>query len=532
MKKLYFIAIITILFVVNINAQEIEFANKNYEGIDNLVDDKGMGQSFRESIWSLSSKNHDWKRPVKGSNGRWEAKGFNHSNSSISHTYGGITYGNDKPNLTKFSNKKSNHDAVTRMTEENVARENRINAWKAELRQKAEKKRIENRRDYLEGSFRHKSAMSGFYQMKYARDFYMATEGVKFLDNFHATEMVNAPKNVATITSVNTMSGGDMANMLKKEKNDKLGSITFLSGPTMTTCQEMDKDDLYIETDKPSLDGAFVSEWSGAMESAMPSLNLPLDKKGNPIKPKKEKLIKPIMILSHEELDLDTMIVYSLPKYGPVVALQDSMVVLSDPELHCVSWNCGYSFSYIIGCGGRVFAKSDYGIVEVKAEGVEDFLIFDAEEFSIFPGSDNCFYIIFWYMGYDGELSSVYRIELNGDKKNVEEIARVQQNVRSLAARENEVFLLVDDGIILKLDQEGVHKFYESKDIVNDIALLENKLYVATPESVTSIDTTTNQTNIFYGNGVVRLWINLDNIYALDNMHDLWVFPNVLGKKK
>gem|GEM_PF-3387230 len=506
----------------------------NAQNIDDIVNDShGVGaamNAMQQSAWSLSSKDHKWKRPIKTSKG-WEAKGFDDNDQPISSTYEGITYGNDKPNLTKIN--KRTTGTIVRGAEQ---RQQEINNYYNNLREKArERKRQiarENAQDRREGFYRHKTSMSGFYNMMHARDRYMATEGVRFLDNFHATDMINAPKNVATITSVNTMSGSDMANMLKKEKNDKLGSITFLSGPTMTTCQEMDKDDLYIETDKPSLDGAFVSEWSGAMESAMPSLNLPLDKKGNPIKPKKEKLIKPIMILSHEELDLDTMIVYSLPKYGPVVALQDSMVVLGDPELHCVSWNCGYSFSYIISCGGRVFAKADHGIVEVKSQGVEDFLIFDAEEFSIFPGSENCFYIIFWYMGYDGELSSVYRVELNGDKKNVEEIARVQQNVRSLAARENEVFLLVDDGIILKLDQEGVHKFYESKDIVNDIALLENKLYVATPESVTSIDTTTNQTNIFYGNGVVRLWINLDNIYALDNMHDLWVFPNVLGKKK
>ena len=179
--------------------------------------------------------------------------------------------------------------------------------------------------------------------------------------------------------------------------------------------------------------------------------------KGKPVKPKKEKPVKPFMILSHEELDIDTLTVFSIPKYGPVVVLEDSMVVLSDPEFRCISWNCGASFSYTIACGGRIFAKVDHGIIAVKASGIEDFLCFDADEFSIFPGSDKCFYIIFWYPGYDGELSAIYRIELNGDNKNVEEIARVPQEIRGLAATENEVFLIVGDNTMLKLDQNGVH---------------------------------------------------------------------------
>ena len=527
-----FVAFFSIILAINATAQDVDTGDEGND-IDQLIDDNGMSQSFTESIWSLTSKDNQWKRPVRTSNG-WRAERFNNSNSRINLPF----HNKNNSKKTNSSNHNTNRrngkwgTTVTGQKERLQEINNYYNNLRKKARERQQQEKKDNARNYREGYTRHRTSTSSFYHMMAQYDHYMAIEGARYLDNFSASDMINAPVNVATITSVSTMSGSDMADMLNKEKEDKLGSITFISEPIMTPNQEMGKDDIYLETDKPETDGDFLRNWNGAMEEAQPSLNLPLDMKGKPIKPMKEKRVKPFMILSHEELDIDTLTVFSIPKYGPVVVLEDSMVVLSDPEFRCISWNCGASFSYTIACGGRIFAKVDHGIIEVKAGGVEDFLCFDADEFSIFPGSDKCFYIIFWYPGYDGELSAIYRIELNGDNKNVEEIARVPQEIRGLAATENEVFLIVGDSTMLKLDQSGVHKFYESKDVINDVAIIENRLFVSTSADITSIVITTNQTFSFYNQGAIKLWVNHHSLYALDNSHDLLVFPNVFGEKK
>lgn len=380
--------------------------------------------------------------------------------------------------------------------------------WMEEARRKeAERKRriaAENAADRQMGFARHTARMSSFYQQKYARDQYMMNEGARKLDeSVHAKDFIDTPE-----PKIETMKGKDMAKILQKGKL----IVSDIKQP-LERDKHFNAGDKLNVTDKLELDENILNKWNLADAET----NI-IDLSG-PKSSDKTKTKQPQVLISKDELCLDSMNLFILPQYGLVMQVGDSMRVLRDYELRAVSWADGKRYSHIVPCGNKLIGRDEQAIYEIKETNSTQILEFDTPDFSLFADNDSSVYCAFWHDG----LSTIFRVNI---KNNVyDEIARLPALVWKMESNGNETFVMIDNTIFIMDRKNMPHILYKSEEDINDVTLSPWGLLIATDQGITRVKSV-DENETFYSVAAKYLWCHDNEVYIQTKEGDLLYMEN------
>lgn len=465
----------------------------------------------RESAWSLSSSNFDWKAPMQV-NGRWEAVSLPSRNVNISIP---STSSRQRSGYTQSQIKA--YKRAKRVQEHNAWVERRnaeIEAANEAARRRAEerKRRIEeeNRRDRERGLMEYYARTAGFHQANAERDHWMATEGVRHLrEDYHATDLADIPQGQFT-PKMEGVSGKELANLLNTdEKVDSKIEVVSLS--ILMKDKKIVNDDRQINvTANRYLDEQQMKDWTTAIDEEG------LFDISSIVKNTKAERLEPILLVSHEELELDSLCPFVLPQYGLVALSSDSLIMLKDGNLQSIAWIKGCESSYVIVCGDKLIGKNGKRLNIIKSSKSEKLLEFDTNQFSIFPKDEKSFYAVCWY----DDFSSIIRIDV--DKSEYSEIARLPLAVLAIAANENMMLVLVENDVYL-IDNDGKpQKFFKTDECINDVVMSEEGLLVATDTNIVLAKNAREQ-QVLLDEGAKRLWCDGKDIYYQSMNNDLYL---------
>lgn len=369
---------------------------------------------------------------------------------------------------------------------------------KARREEYERKKRIaaENAADRQMGYARHTAMMSGFYSQKYARDQYIMHEGARRLDeSVHAMDLASVPEQ-----KVEVMKGNEMADLLKE------GSLTFVKSQPLKKNEQFKAGSKLSVTDNTEMDDDVLEKWDLAnMETNI------VDIRG-----KKDcvKTKKPEVLVSKDELCLDSFDLFILPQYGLVMQIGDSMRVLKDYELRAVLWADGKRHSYIVPCGDKLIGRDDRAIYDIKKANSAKILEFDTSDFSLFAGNDSTIYCVFWYEN----ISSIFKI--NAVNRTYNEIARLPEFVWKVESNGTEAFVMIDNTILILDNNETPHMFYKSDDYINDVVLSPWGILIATDKDIIIIKSA-KECETFYPITAKHIWCDGNEVYIQSKEGDL-----------
>lgn len=367
-------------------------------------------------------------------------------------------------------------------------------------REEAERKRriaAENAADRQMGYARHMAMMSGFYSQKYARDQYLMNEGARRLDeSVHAMDFATVPEQ-----KVEVMKGNEMADLLKGGIELRYEKMEVLFKD-----KQFETGDKLNVTDNLEMDEDILESWDKAnMEDNVIDLK---DKKS------KKKAKQPKVLVSKEELCLDSFDLFILPQYGLVMQIGDSMRVLKDYELRAVSWVDGKRHSYIVPCGDKLIGRNDRAIYDIKKAHSAKILEFDTSDFSLFAGNDSTIYCVFWYEN----ISSIFKI--NAVNRTYNEIARLPEFVWKVESNGTEAFVMIDNTILVLDNNETPHMFYKSDDYINDVTLSPWGILIATDKEIIRIKSA-KECETFYTIAAKHIWCDGNEVYIQSKAGDL-----------
>lgn len=463
----------------------------------------------RESAWSLSSSNFDWKAPMQV-NGRWEAVSLPKRSVQVSvpstSTRQRSGYTQSQRNAYKRAQRiQAHNDWVDRRNAEIEAANEA-----ARIRAEERKRRIEeeNKRDRERGLMEYYARTAGFHQANAARDHWVATEGLRHLrEDVHATDMADIPQGQFT-PKMEGMSGKELANLINtNEKQESKIEVVSLSILMKEKKLVNDNNQMNV-TENRYLDEQQMKDWAVA-----------IDEKGlfdisTLVVNTKTKEHEPILLVSHEELELDSLCPFVLPQYGLVALSGDSLIMLKDGELRSIAWIKGCESSYVVVCGDKLIGKNGKRLNVIQLSESKKLLEFDTNQFSIFPKDENSIYVVCWY----DDFSSIIRIDV--DKREYSEIARLPLAVLAIAANEHMTLALVENDVYL-IDNEGKPlKFFKSDEYVNDIVMSEEGLLVATDTHI-FMAKNAKEHSVLIDEGAKRLWCDGKDIYFQAMNNDL-----------
>lgn len=483
----------------------------NEEEKDRIAIGDNAMNAQRESAWSLSSSNFDWKAPMQV-NGRWEAVSLPSRNFNISVPG---TSSRQRSGYTQSQIKA--HKRAKRVQEHNAWVERRnaeIEAANEAARIRAEerKRRIEeeNKRDRERGLMEYYARTAGFHQANAERDHWMATEGIRRLkEDYHATDLADIPQGQFT-PKMEGMSGKELANLLNTNEKEE-SKIEVVSLSILMKDKKLVDDNRQINvTANRYLDEQQMKDWAKAIdeEGLFDISTLGVNSK--------TKKHEPILLVTHEELELDSLCPFVLPQYGLVALSGDSIIMLKDGELRSIAWIKGCESSYVVVCGDKLIGKNGKRLNIIQSAESEKLLEFDTNQFSIFPKDVKSLYAVCWY----NDFSSIIRIEV--DKREYSEIARLPLAVLAIAANENMTLALVENDVYL-IDSEGKPmKFFKTGEYVNDIVMSEEGLLVATDTHIFMAKNAKEQSVLIY-EGAKRLWCDGKDVYYQTLNNDLYL---------
>lgn len=372
---------------------------------------------------------------------------------------------------------------------------------KARREEYERKKRIaaENAADRQMGYARHTAMMSGFYSQKYARDQYIMHEGARRLDeSVHAMDFASVPEQ-----KVEVMKGNEMADLLKGGIELRYEKMEVLFKD-----KQFETGDKLNVTDNLEMDEDILESWDKAnMEDNVIDLNLK-DKKS------KKNAKQPEVLVSREEICLDSFDLFILPQYGLVMQIGDSMRVLKDYELRAVSWADGKRHSYIVPCGDKLIGRDDRAIYDIKKANSAKILEFDTSDFSLFAGNDSTIYCVFWYEN----ISSIFKVNVVNSTYN--EIARLPAYIWKVESNGTEAFVMIDNTILVLNNDETPHMFYKSDDYINDVTLSPWGILIATDKEIIRIKSAT-ECETFYAIAAKHIWCDGNEVYIQSKAGDL-----------
>lgn len=378
--------------------------------------------------------------------------------------------------------------------------------WQENLNRIAEEKRrkreAENAQDRERGRREYYMRTARFHAYNAARDKWMATEGVKQLENIHASELANAPIENRE-NKLNLMSGNDMADLLKDNKGLTVEIVVVKRDKKRENKNNVDIGNANKAIDL--FDGGGYDEtskdlWEYSMTSKEPYITLPE-------KIKTDKEYEKTLLFKKSQLNLEGMFITTLPGMGCAALLGDSLILLDNNELPLIEWGKNLDVTEVVPCGPRTFAKQGNKIIEIRPEKVIDLATFDTEDFSIFNETDSTIIVCAYVM----DMTIVTRF--NVERKKYDEVLRITQPLEKICANGNAVFALNGNNII-DIDPSPT-LFYRGKESINDLCMCLDGLLVATDKDVTLLKSKDDIIK-FSKDGAQRLWCDGEDIYLLD----------------
>ena len=468
----------------------------------------------RESAWSLSSSNFDWKAPMQV-NGRWEAVSLPSRNVNISIP---STSSRQRSGYTQSQIKA--YKRAKRVQEHNAWVERRnaeIEAANEAARRRAEerKRRIEeeNRRDRERGLMEYYARTAGFHQANAERDHWMATEGVRHLrEDYHATDLADIPQGQFT-PKIEGMSGKELANLLNtNDDNNTIEgdiTVTFVENNESRDNKRgvaINKDNSFIDLfDDGGRNQTEVFRWNEALHSDKPLITPSSNWKA-------VQGYTKTLLIEKGQLNLNKFNITSLPNMGCVTLIGDSILLLDNDSLPFLQWNVESNISEVVVCGARTFGKQDYKIVEIEDDGLKVICEFESDEFNIYPETDNTLLICAKIF----DMNIVTRINVKEMK--YDELLRTTSSIRKVVSNRTAVFALLTDRIIEISNYPTL--FYYSPNCINDICMCPDGLLLATDDTIVLLKSA-NDTFSFDKSGASRLWCDGADIYVIDTEGNL-----------
>ncbi|OKZ19320.1 MAG: hypothetical protein BHV77_12290 [Bacteroides sp. 43_108] len=467
----------------------------------------GLANSAKKSLMSMSNSDISTIVRPDGKGGVVNA-GFkkpNANNVVVTNSKNGIRFinGNSAQSTVRNSqiNKiKSNTSARTTPSFMEYRRQQmKIAAQKAHERmvmEKLRKKREDDRSEMI--------AKQNYYQ-RTEQEFRIAVER----DHWHATEGAKAvdeslkPSDYFTIPQ-------------KDEKKNDGGLIIITEFSLQKNIPLNEKSSQISVTDLTDIRPDVIDDWISALEKeALVDIKSP-EGAGKSL----HKKPYPVLLISHDELLLDSTDIFVIPGCGPVMILEDSMLVLKDYQLRKVAWKDNLRHTYVIPCGNYLISRIDNKIYSIYDGTSKCLLELDTNNISIFSNSENSFFFVAFY----NEISAIYKVDIVNRK--YDEICRIPFYVWKLEANNDDIYILLNNKILTIGD--GNTKpcvLYNVTDGLNDMILSPWGMLVATDSNILRLNSKGEQT-VFYENGAKQIWVDGNEVYFLSLEGDLLYFED------
>ena len=228
----------------------------------------------------------------------------------------------------------------------------------------------------------------------------------------------------------------------------------------------------------------------------------------------------PILLVSHNELLLDSAEIFVIPGCGPVMILEDSMLVLKDYQLRKVAWKDNLLHTYVIPCGNFLISRINNKIYTIYNGASKCLLELDTNNFSIFSNDNKSFFFVAYY----DEISAIYKVDVVNQK--CDEICRIPLSVWKIEAYNDDIYALLGNRI-LSIGSQGTKPcvLYNVVDGLNDMVLSPWGMLVATNNSIFRLNSIGEKT-IFYKDGAKQIWIDGNEVYFLSLKGDLLYFED------
>lgn len=417
---------------------------------------------------------------------------------------GGITVELEAPRTSSGSERNFGKKKYTISPSEVNARINADREWRMEQarrKQEAERlrKKMEDDQSEMRARMQHALATAQFYANAAARDHWHATEGAKMLAEIKASDFVNLPQRQET-------PGAELAAGIKPK-----GSITVVSAKVLKSDKSFDaQNDVVDVVGNGIMDERQVDGWEKSFElSDLISLNT------KPAESKRE----PQILVKSNELPLDSLCMFTLPWYGLVAVWGDSLMVLKDKNFGTIAWMDKEQYSDVVPCGNKLIGKKDSTLYIIDEEQSEKLLQLNTEVFTIFPNDDKSIYLLSW----EGGMSTI--LYVNIESRSYTEKIRLPYNIWTVVSNGRELFAVVENAVFVIAENGIPVKLFTSDLGINDIALTEAGLLIATYEQILYVRSKDDM-GVYYDQGVQRLWADGQGVYALDGSNELLYFKN------
>lgn len=486
-KKISQVALLSCLIFISIDIQAQSSYGSQYNTKYNPLSGNWIG-------WDIGNNKRDYdvKIPVR-------------------EQVGGLRFSNDYSTIRVPSKSSS---ASTNRRKKYVSPSDvnaRIEEWRQVQFERAEAKRIrremENASDRAHGYEEYQMRTRGFHEENAARDVWMISEGVRYLqENFRVDHMANIPDENDTKPNVNTMSGREMSKLLKIdnglditivfERNQVVEkSIDSISGEIPISS------DLYIDEDQ-------TDEYASSFEK--PSILTILESN-------ESKVAEAIILVNNQELPMDSLDIFVLPRYGLVAVWGDSLIVLKDNDMGAIAWLDGGIYSAVVPCGDKLIGKCKNSLYLIGEQEPSLLMNFDTNDFYVYPNNETSVLLLFRHEG----ISIIIKVDI--EHRTYKELVRIPHSIWSIASNGNTTFALIDNTVFAIANNGSPTKFFEVEECINDIVICSGGLLIATDKRIILVGSFHNA-DIFYDKGVKKLWFDGQNVYAQNRGNDLLIF--------
>lgn len=471
-------------------------------------------QALRESSESLGFGNlNKVVKPVQKANGMWTTEAAKVSPMKLNYAPRSTQQKASKRTSSNSNNRTtSNHHAVG--THNRTVRTARPQIDYAAL---ARKRQQENRRKDNEAKMRtmanYNAAMAGYRAQSAARDQYMATTGAARLDAALRSEnFIQIPQEEKF-----QQSGKELAEKL--EGKEQSISVEIL------TSKEYDRRYRNGQTDAPYAidtyqDGAFdqaeADRWTAMLNQDHGTVVLPQKLKQY----KKNTNFR--VILSANQIDLDSTQISVLDGMGLVALYDDTLTLLCDSNLTTFSWNAeGYEIEQVVNAGRHLIAKSGNSILDFSLldGSIDTLAVMEFDYFSLAAHSEKEVLISTLFE----DLSVIQQLDIHS--KEITEKIRTPYYVQKTtsSAKFHSTMALVEFFRIVDISKAPCYSYYISDESINDIAYCHAGLLVATDTNILLINTTKKKIKpyVLINIGATRLWVDRNHIYAQDTENNL-----------
>ncbi len=401
------------------------------------------------------------------------------------------------------THRRDNSDFLKRRNAEIAEAQKRASEEKQEAARRDKLRRIVNMAKQAE---RHNESMAAYRSQNYQK----AAEAITKVTNFRATSLANIPEGKAEL-KVETESGKDLANLLKKSSLEKASSTYVQEGfrerKRNVHFNQEEEGNINI-WDDGDLNIAEVMQWKKTLsESQMASFPDKLQEVPDSLKPFTASLI------NHLDADISQLPIITLPQYGCVVLARDSLMLLDSDGQTLVPLECKQEIEQIIVCGNKTFGKYRNSILEIKGQETSIFCNLDLEHFTLYEETDSTFII-----NASKELLNVV-VRINIDTREFTELIRIPYPILKVASNKTVVLALTPNGIV-DVSNGIPQLFYQSSEGINDICMCDLGLLVATNSHLLLISSK-DKAIIFSKERILKLWYDGEDIYFLTQEGDL-----------